>query len=132
MCNAEWDDNFLPVRKDGVLRWFDSGEVRDTFPMKANVNNLTELLWKKESYTNGIFNLAVSTVNKYNVEAFFLQLIGLKFIALEKRKDGILYWVIGRERTNEFMQTPLYKLDCNWKGINIFASDTKFRYAIKY
>ena len=42
MCNAEWDDNFLPVRKDGVLRWFDSGEVRDTFPMKANVNNLTE------------------------------------------------------------------------------------------
>ena len=114
MCNGEWGDNFLRVRKEGVLRWFDSGEVRDTFPMKATVKNLMDLLWKKEACTNGIFDLAVSTVNKYNVEAFFLQLIGLKFIAIEKRRDNNLYWIICRER-------------------NILANDiesTRSRYAI--
>ena len=38
-----WHNTFLPVDKQKVLLWFNSGTVLDAFPMDSNENNLSKL-----------------------------------------------------------------------------------------
>ena len=46
--NAECDELFLPVWKDDVRAWFDSGNLQDEVPVKATVDNLFDLLWHQD------------------------------------------------------------------------------------
>jgi len=97
VCTGKWQITFLPVDKNSVLLWFNSGRVRDEFPMNATADNLFKLLWKVKHWTTAIFDRGFSMVFKSNVEAFFLQMIAAGFIAAE-RKNGNMLWVVCREQ----------------------------------
>ena len=71
VCSGSWHRTFLPVDKQAVLLWFNSGSVRDTFPMDASVENLFQLLWKIKHWTKAIFDRGFSMVLKSHIEAFF-------------------------------------------------------------
>lgn len=86
VCSGEWKHTFLSLRKDGLISFFQRCEG---IPCDATLDNLMKLVWKEEHWIHSIFDRAMSTVNKYNVEAMFLQLIAAELISLQQR-DGKL------------------------------------------
>ena len=131
ICTGKWHGQFLPVRKEAVYQWLDF--VRDTLPVKATVDNLFGLLWKQTEWVNAIFDKGESTVKKYNVEAFLLQLIAAKFITARKaslvphqsRFGTDLIWILVKNGTKLH-----YKLDNRWLGINLHPSRPNWQYPI--
>ena len=45
ICTGEWHKLFTPMQKEAVYEWFDF--IRDFLSVKATVDNLFDLLWKK-------------------------------------------------------------------------------------
>ena len=126
-CTGKWQSTFLPVDRDAVVLWFNSGRVRDEFPMNATADNLFKLLWKRKHWTTAIFDRGFSMVLKSNVEAFFLQMIAAGFIAAE-RKNGNLLWVVCRERLNEYTDRLVYQNDSKWHGIHLHPTSRIRKY----
>jgi superfamily II DNA helicase RecQ len=116
VCSPSWLATFFPVYKDAVLLWFNSGTVRDAFPMNATVENLFRLLWKVQHWTTSIFDRGFTKVQRSNVEGFFLQLIAAGFIAV-KRVGGDLKWVLCHESTSRYYDRLIYENDDNWHGM---------------
>ena len=118
ICSGSWHLNFLPVYKDAVVAWFNSVAVRDAFPMDATMDNLFGLLWGVGHWVTAIFDKGVSTVNKYNVESFFLQLIGSRIIEARLLK-GNLKWVFCHERVNEYTDILCYTKESYRTGVQL-------------
>jgi superfamily II DNA helicase RecQ len=122
-CTKERKHFFKPLRKEGVIEFFDT--VGD-FPLKPTYDSIMGLVWKDDFYTRAIFDLKVGSVNKFHVEAMFLQLVAARLIAVEPWK-GQLRWVVCREaksRNGNGRYPPYrWKNDANWEGITVFAAD---------
>ena len=69
----------------------------EQLPIKAVVSDLLDLVWKNHEWIQSIFDLAKSTVNKYNVEAMFLQLIASGLLEV-RRKNGEWYYMVAKAR----------------------------------
>ena len=119
VCSGAWHETFLPVDKHAVILWFNSGTVRDAFPMDPNVDNLFKLLWKVKHWTVAIFDVAVSNVRKSHIEAFFLQMIAAGFIAVQ-RKSGSMKWVVCREPTNRYSDRLVYENIDRWSNVHTY------------
>ena len=94
----------------------DSEELQDAFPMKATLDNIFNLLWKKEFWILAIFNKA--SVAKYNVEAFLLQLLAADIIGV-RMKGEVLKWVIVRVRVNDYITKAKYRDELIWRGVHL-------------
>ena len=119
VCSGTWHKTFLPVDKDAVILWFNSGTVRDTFPMDSNENNLYKLLWKVKHWTVAIFDVAVSNIRKSHIQAFFLQMIAAGFIA-SQRKSGTMKWVVCREHINGYSDRLVYENIERWSNVHTY------------
>ena len=89
VCDGDWDTIFRPVRRDGLLMWFDSIEG---FPCKATVNNIMDKIWSQPHYMLAIFDRK-SGICKYHVKALIMQLIAASLLGVEL-VNGQLSWVI--------------------------------------
>jgi len=94
----------------------ESEELRDAFPMKATLDNIFDLLWKKEFWILAIFDKA--SVAKYNVEAFRLQLLAADIIGVRMR-GGVVKWVIVQVRVNDNITNAKYRDESIWCGVHL-------------
>jgi len=60
VCNDEWAKTFLPVRTDGLIKFF---KCVNNLPCKANYGNLLKLIWRQEYWFHVIFDKAFITVS---------------------------------------------------------------------
>ena len=92
------------------------------FPMKATAASLYDLLWKKEKWTEAIFDVKVSTLLKYNVEAFFLQLIAAGMLSADRvcigRGEFDLMWTLPHEEVG-VRSVKCYRMKKYWAGLNL-------------
>ena len=109
-----WFHFFMPLHKDGLLKWFDSV---DGFPMPATIDNLMTQVWNQSHFMIAIFDKK-SGVCKYNVEAMFLQLIAAGFLGAELVR-GHLMWVFKNIDEDAAFLTKAYKIDAKWYGIHL-------------
>ena len=116
---------FLPIRKEAVQRWLRKASLDGSFPSKAKTDNLLELLWKKEELLKVIFDTAISNVCKYHIESFFLHMIAVRFIGIEKKGDN-LFWTIMKSGSSHFDVDANFEIDGNWKHVNTYADDYAF------
>ena len=79
---------------------------------------------KIEKWIKAVFDLV--TVNKYNVEAFFLQMIGAEFITV-KRKGDEVWWVISSTKVSDLKTIDNFEGD-NWSGINLHPDTRNWQY----
>ena len=93
ICTGEWKKTFLPIRVDGLIKIF---KCVDNLPCKVNYDNLLKLIWRQEYWFHVIFDKAISSVSKYNVEGLFMQLIANKLIVI-RLINGDDHWVMCRE-----------------------------------
>ncbi len=80
---------YLLVWQDDVVAWMESAEVRDVLPVKATLNNICDLIWNQRHWMECMFDRGHMTINKYNVEAFLLQLIAAGFLEAVKHKGEL-------------------------------------------
>ncbi len=75
-------------------------------------------------WIRAIFDLKQGSINKFNVEAMFLQLIAARIIAAENWK-GKLSWVVCREeRAGDCLFPPFrWKDHSNWSGIRLMSEN---------
>jgi len=81
---------FLQIKTDGLIKLF---KCVDNLPCKANYDNLLKLVWRQEYWFHVIFDMAITSVSKYNVEGLFTQLIANKLIGI-RRINGDDHWVM--------------------------------------
>ena len=79
-------------------------------------------MWKNKFWTEAIFDITLGTMNKYNLESFYLQLIACGILAAEKRgdrKNGFdLYWVLcDEERNDGARRVKCYTIDSYWNSV---------------
>ena len=99
--------------------------VTHQLPAKATSDNLFELLWQKEKFTNAIFDRPMSKVRKYHLEAFFIHLVAVEFIGLEKRGDE-LFWNVVMRGEAVFDENANFEFDDNWDDVHLFADDHEY------
>ena len=122
MCSRERQHYFKPLRKAGLVEFF---ETVEDLPCAPTYDKLMNLVWKDDFYKKAIFDL--KSVNKYHVEGMFLQLIAARLIGIEPWK-GELRWVICREAKSQNGRHPPYKWknDDNWAGMTLFDENRKW------
>ena len=124
ICNKTWHNYFLPIRKEGVKLWLRECPRDGRLPCKGSIKNLFDSLHKIEKWIKAVFDLV--TVNKYNVEAFFLQMIGAEFITV-KRKGDEVWWVISSTKVSDLKTIDNFEGD-NWSGINLHPDTRNWQY----
>ena len=120
ICSGCFRKYFRVIWKDAAVAWLDG--VRDQFPLKATAHDIFDLLYKNKFWTESIFDVTVGTLNKYNIEAFLLQLIATGVLNAEKRGDqhnGFeLFWVLCDEERNEgARRVKCYTIDSYWDSV---------------
>jgi len=116
ICTGQWKHYFLPVRKDGILAFFQNS---DDLPCEATAVKLIGTVWKNDHWIKAIFDLAPGSVCKYNVEAMFLQLIATRLLSIVCI-NGNFKWIKTRETSSTKAYPPfLYTNDSNWNGVNL-------------
>lgn len=126
ICKKTWHFNFKPLWKDGLISFF---ECAGGMPCPANYDNIMQHVWRNEHWTKAIFDLALGSVHKYHVEAMFLQLIAVSFIAVQKYK-GEMCWVICREKKKGMYPPFRWKNDDNWLGLYLQNPSSKRRWNV--
>ena len=129
----KWDHFFRPVWKDGVLRWLNS-VVRDKFigGMKATLDNMFGLVCGQTYWIKAIFDRSPSTIYKYNIEAFLLQLIAVGIISAVRRGDQ-LHWVLVCDVVTVDgceIKIPLYEKDMTWEGMHLVKDTVTRKYKL--
>ena len=94
---------------------------------KGNKGRFDVLVWCQEKTINAIFDRAQSSIRKYHVEAFFLTMISVKFIVIERRGSE-LYWIIGKDGVGVLDSDAKFEVDINWKGIHVYPENTKWKF----
>ena len=96
--------------------------------MDATMDNLFKLLWQVEHWTTAIFDKGMSMVSKYNIESFFLQLIGARIIKARLMNVTTLKWVFCHEHINRYRHSLLHQritlVGCSFAS---FASQSKVK-----
>lgn len=128
VCDGSYESYILPVIYDGALEFLQSRRVSDCMPFEINPKNCEEvldLLFKDNDWLIRVFGKA--SVKKYNVAAFFFQLVGTKILSFERR-SGKVFLVLNRDSNDQ-----LHFMDImNWEGILIRTSGGRGRGVIKY
>ena len=112
---------FLPLSKEGVTAFL---EPEDGLRLPATTAGLINLVWKNEYWTQRIFDLKVYKTSKTKIEAIFLQLLAVRFIAAKCKDDGV-YWVIEREESRRPYPPYRYLNGDNWIGVHLISAGQK-------
>lgn len=116
VCTGQWGKLFRPVHLETAMHWFNSGVIRDAFPLVGNIcdlsdfcNRLIRLVWDSPQVIEGLFDIKKSTISKGEVCCFFLQLIASDIIAIDVVSPTVLHWRISRELRwyNSLNGTPI-------------------------
>ena len=127
ICTGQWKHYFLPVRKDGILAFFQNS---DDLLCDATSAKLIGTVWKNDHWIKAIFDLAPGTVCKYNVEAMFLQLIATRLLSIVCI-NGSFKWTKTRESSSKQAYSPfLYTNDSNWNGVNMINTSKSRRHNV--
>ena len=111
----------LPIVYEGALAFLESEyfSARETMPYRITYDaydDMTNKLWESADWRKNVFG--VKTVTKYNVNAFFFQLIGTRILSFEWTNASTgLVCVFGTDVNNQF----LYKQPHSWKGFTFRA-----------
>ncbi len=114
VCNKRYEKYFLPVIYEGVVEFLRSRRLQEALCQSITVNEcdrLLDTLRKDKDWLLKIFGKI--TVQKYNITAFFLQMIGVRFIIFETRGDAEVVGVIAQNDEGLFHYEDKY----NWEGI---------------
>ncbi len=115
----DWDSIFYKMNKSQFVLFLESRIVQDAFPLTAERDSLTDLLWKAEDWIVKIFGKPKKAIAKHVVESAFLQLIAAEIIIAEyndRRKE--LKWILNRVEVDG-VEKACYKIDDHWDGINL-------------
>ena len=114
---------YRPLWKDGVISFLENeGRLVSCQGIYNNV-------YKNDHWTKEIFDLKVSTVAKFHVEAMFLQLIAAGILGTEVR-DGRLFWSVIRQNVKGHYPPHNWKLDDSWIGVWLYNDSDKRKYNV--
>jgi len=121
VCKGDWRKTFLPVNKQQLVRFLRCKHVSDNLPMIAKGDNIVSLLWEGSEKWRVEYIFGKKSVQRFNVDALFLQLTAAKILVLKHDGDNVLVWdmattsdpAIPRERINN------HEIDKHWDGINL-------------
>ena len=92
ICTGKWAEFFLPVKREMVVSFLQSDEVVKAMHLIAKNDNSTDVLWSASaSMKDAIF--CKKGYNRFNCDCLMLQLISLKLIKLEKRDEGLTWFI---------------------------------------
>ncbi len=115
-----WDSIFYKMNKQQLVSFLESRIIQDAFPLKAERDSLTNLLWKANDWKGKIFRMPAKKIAMHVVESAFLQLIAAEIIVAEyDRSSKELKWILNRVKV-EGTDILCYKIDDYWDGINLF------------
>ena len=104
---------YRPLFKEGVVTFL---ENEDGLPCEATYDNLIGLVYKNEHWTKEIFDVKVSSVPKFSIEAMFLQLIAANLLSVDVIK-GKLMWIVSRQNIKGRYPPHNWKLDTSWISV---------------
>jgi len=114
VCTGEHQKYILPIVYEGAIEFLKSRQLVDAMPYKicySDIEGLVDLLYKDSDWTERVF--AIKTVSKYNVAAFFFQLIVTKILSFEWVGTTKLVCVISRVGTSTVFN---YENITCWEG----------------
>ena len=119
----------LPIVYEGAIEFLKSRRLVDAMPYMicySDIEGLVDLLYKDNDWTERVF--AIKTVSKYNVAAFFFQLIATKILSFEWVGTTKLVCVISRVGTSTVFN---YEKITFWEGFE-FRTKAIGKRMIKY
>ena len=115
----------LPIVYDGALEFLESEyfSAKETMLYCINHdvhNDMPNKLWESADWRKAVFG--IKTVTKYDINAFFFQLIGTKILYVEwTNTTSALVCVFGTDDDGKL----IYKLPLNWKGFKFISKGVR-------
>jgi hypothetical protein len=120
-CNKQYQKWFRSISFPGMRNYFMA-----LFPLgKVLLSKAINLLWQDKTLLHGVF--LIKSVNKYNVDGLFLQLLATGILSAavgtdafpdktaEEIPDSLYVWITFDSNTGN----PAYNMQHYWRGINL-------------
>ena len=115
VCNKKYEKYILPIVHEGTIEFLGSSHfgkvLRDNKLSYDEPDAIINSLWDSDDWREKVFGK--KTVAKYNVTAFFFQLIAARILGFEKQiSTDSVYCVLCRDENDKCK----YHKRRNWKG----------------